>query len=81
MYRLCCATIDPEASSKVKWDVFVVLIVIYVAFVIPIQVAFNADTMAMNVVDVFVDLIFITDIWLNFRTGDLTRFLTLLHRR
>ena len=54
-----------------KWDIFVMILAIYNSFTIPIQFAFHLHSMDHPVyvlVDTFINVIFILDMLVNFRT-------------
>jgi hypothetical protein len=57
------------SSSKVIWDWFLLLFILYTASAVPFQFCFEYESTAMTVVDSLVDLFFLTDIVLNFHTS------------
>mmetsp|Transcript_16274 Transcript_16274/g.55407 ORF Transcript_16274/g.55407 Transcript_16274/m.55407 type:complete len:937 (-) Transcript_16274:8826-11636(-) len=70
--------IDPNGSFKRTWDWCVIILVVYIAVVIPYTAAFlfanedwnDKDSLrAFEVIDRFMDVVFILDIVLNFRTA------------
>ena len=61
--------ISEESRFRTRWDVFVVLLVIVTGIAIPIQIAFARDvTLGGSVLVYLLDLVFLVDIGLNFRT-------------
>mmetsp|Transcript_44297 Transcript_44297/g.140960 ORF Transcript_44297/g.140960 Transcript_44297/m.140960 type:complete len:872 (+) Transcript_44297:215-2830(+) len=82
MQRSACRwpieVIDPNGFFKRNWDWVVVLFVLYVAVAVPYEACFlnqskdwddNAVKISLTVVSYTLDIIFITDIILNFRTA------------
>jgi hypothetical protein len=64
--------LSPDGHFRQQWDLVQVPLLTYVAAVIPYRIGFSHDTEPGDigfVVDVFVDLFFIVDIYLNFRTA------------
>lgn len=57
---------------RVKWDIVIILLAVYNCLVIPYRISFNPpieNELLLNLVDIIVDLFFIVDIVLNFRTS------------
>jgi hypothetical protein len=68
--------IDPGSKAKVCWDAGTTLLLIYTLFEIPFRLAFVEASCAMdasNSFNLFVDLIFMTDIVISFNTGYIER--------
>uniref|UniRef100_A0A7S1CN86 Cyclic nucleotide-binding domain-containing protein n=1 Tax=Bicosoecida sp. CB-2014 TaxID=1486930 RepID=A0A7S1CN86_9STRA len=62
--------IAPDSELRRNWDLVSVAFIFMNALAIPFWVAFNAETpVAWQVLDVCVDIFFMLDIVLNFRTG------------
>jgi hypothetical protein len=64
--------IHPERRFRTSWDLLVLILLVYVALVIPIRIAFWIEIKPQDtafMVDVFSDAIFVLDILFNFRTG------------
>ena len=60
----------PTSTFRGFWDWFIIVLVLYNAVSIPLEIGFETSTpLAQQVVDVFVDVFFITDIVINFRTA------------
>ena len=64
-------TLHPEKLFRVSWDGIMLVLLLYIAVMVPIELgSFKLNqTKAHIVLDVLVDLLFIIDIGLNFRTG------------
>jgi voltage-gated potassium channel len=61
--------ISEESRFRTRWDVFVVLLVIVTGIAIPLQIAFVREvTLGGSVLVYLLDLVFLVDIGLNFRT-------------
>ena len=63
--------LHPEGPFRVCWDVFMLVLLLYVAVTVPLLTFFDdiEHTDVHILWDVVVDLLFISDIFLNFRTG------------
>lgn len=62
--------VNPTAGPKVKWDMFIMLLILYAAATVPIRVAFSADAEGfMWVVEASMSVIFLGDIALTFNTA------------
>ena len=62
--------IHPFNSTKLKWDVFVGLIVVFAVLIVPWKVGFNVPSTNMWIgLDIFADSIFLIDMILTFNTG------------
>ena len=60
----------PTSTFRGFWDWFIIVLVLYNAVSIPLEIGFETSTpLAQQVVDVVVDVFFITDIMINFRTA------------
>ena len=60
----------PNTQWRQLWDVVILCLVMYTAIVIPFQYAFNeGQSLAWFVVDSVVDVLFIADVFVNFRTA------------
>ena len=66
----------PMGSFRQKWDLFILVLLVYVAILTPLQIAFFdqdfanlQDWMGWFVMDLIVDVVFIADIVFNFRTA------------
>lgn len=60
-------------SDKIrrKWDILIITLALYTSVVIPLGIAFNFDTLdtvGFSIFDSIVDLIFMVDLLINFRT-------------
>ena len=64
--------ITPEGSFRHKWDIVQIVFLVYVAVAVPYRIGFSHDAMPWEgwfIFDMFVDLYFIADIILSFRTA------------
>ena len=66
----------PMGSFRQKWDVVILVLLVYVSIITPLQIAFFEqdfasleDWMGWFIMDLIIDAVFITDIVLNFRTA------------
>ena len=60
-----------QQPARTNWDLFVMLLAIYNSFSIPIFIAFNppaGENPGMVAIDFIIDMLFMCDIVLNFRT-------------
>jgi hypothetical protein len=65
------------SPNKTKWDLFVMLMATYNCFQIPLEVAFNPPGMGSGLLKFIsgtIDLIFVVDICVSFRTTVLSPF-------
>eukprot|EP01038_Epipyxis_sp_PR26KG_P004936 gene4936-6904_t len=60
--------VNPQGSYKVKWDLLIGLLIIYVVATTPIEIAFNADLIHSRPFGLLIDTMFLLDIILAFRT-------------
>ena len=64
--------ISETSKRRFYWDVFQVVLILYVVIVVPYRIVASIDPQPWEfafVVDVFVDVFFIVDIGLNFSTA------------
>ena len=62
--------IDPRNTSRLRWDFVIVLAVLYNCLVIPMRIGFGDDKFGpLSAVDLLIDLMFMSDIFVNFVTG------------
>ena len=63
--------LSPESSIRMFWDMFVGILVVYYTIIVPARIAFDnaspSDTETL--VDIGFNIVFIIDIFLNFRTA------------
>ena len=67
---------NPESRGKMYWDAMTTLLLIYTLFEIPFHMAFWETSCQMAAIDyfnLFVDVIFTTDIFVTFNTGFIDR--------
>ena len=71
-----CPVCNPEKAFRKRWDIAQVVALVYVAVLVPVRTGFaELDSMELKpfhfnwFLDAFVDLYFIVDIFVNFRTG------------
>ena len=64
---------DPRSTGRLRWDAVVVVCVLYNCLVLPFRIGFGDDEFGpLSVLELMVDFVFITDIFVNFRTGYFT---------
>ena len=64
---------DPRSTGRLRWDAVVVVCVLYNCMVLPFRIGFGDDEFGpLSVLELMVDVMFITDIFVNFRTGYFT---------
>ena len=61
-------------EERAGWDLFIMLLILWVVFATPMVVCFKQERSiwtgnVVAVLDLLVDLCFLLDIWLNFRTA------------
>jgi hypothetical protein len=66
--------LDPESGPKQAWDIFCLFLLLYCSFSIPFSIAFDDSDRAIaygsrEVFETLVDIVFMTDIFLNFVTA------------
>jgi hypothetical protein len=57
---------------RVKWDLLIMLLAIYNCFMVPVQFCFDpkfAESIYFTITDMLINLIFLIDILINFRTS------------
>ena len=62
----------PSINSRWYWDIIVVILLIFTVIVLPVSIAFYSEDQTEPVwltINSIVDILFITDIVINFRTG------------
>lgn len=63
---------DPDSDFSAAWDLSSVVFLVHVSFTVPLRVCFNVDINLWTLafwVELLVDLFFICDVILNFRTS------------
>ena len=63
--------IKAQGSNRLQWDLMIIVLAVYQALTIPISITFDPDELnspVIKTVDSLIDLVFIVDIVLNFRT-------------
>lgn len=72
-YRVYAFTFHPNKHPRKAWDIFLMALVLYSAFVTPYRAVFDrtpgADKLHQNTEDWIIDALFYFDIVLNFFTG------------
>ena len=67
-----CQPLNPNSSKRLVWDVLLVFLLLYVACIVPTRIAFDTSVQLWSELFWFesgVDMFFLCDIVLNFRTG------------
>mmetsp|Transcript_34141 Transcript_34141/g.44068 ORF Transcript_34141/g.44068 Transcript_34141/m.44068 type:complete len:456 (+) Transcript_34141:104-1471(+) len=64
---------DPQTPARISWDFFIIIpLLVYLSVVMPFKMCFNFDSKPMSIMflwELMIDIIFMCDIILNFRTG------------
>lgn len=59
----------PHTPSQVVWDIFVAILIVYGCLNIPLRIGFDLPTsLGQIITDSFIDIVFLSDIILSFRT-------------
>ena len=67
--------LSPQSSFRLGWDIFIAVVLAYVAIVEPLALGFSGfrhltrQGLPLGIINRIVDVIFICDLLLNFRTG------------
>lgn len=62
--------LEPEAGFRRRWDALIIMLIVYGCIVLPLRLTWGNGTMGpLFAVDLVIDCLFLTDIWLNFNTG------------
>jgi CRP-like cAMP-binding protein len=62
--------IRPDSDIRIAWDFFILVVLIYIALITPYNLGFEIeDQRVINIIEDAIDVIFMIDILLNFRTG------------
>ena len=67
--------IHPQGALRKKWDFLQIALLIYLALLVPFRIGFDQDTNPWEfffILDMFVDVYFIVDIYLSFKTAYVT---------
>ncbi len=61
---------DPRSNGRLRWDAGVVVCVLYNCLILPLRIGFGDDEFGpLSVLELMVDIVFISDIFVNIRTG------------
>jgi hypothetical protein len=64
--------IDPRGPFRTHWDLVLLVLLLYIAVATPVYVCFHVHYHVgdpLGIVEVFVTLVLLMDVYLNFRTG------------
>ena len=65
-----CCIVDPSATWKGRWDLLIMVLILYSAVTVPVHIGFNSDsTGAMWLLEMMMSLLFMADLVLTFRTA------------
>lgn len=68
--RRPCCVLRPQSPIRLGWDLVTLFLLLYIAIATPFQIGFSVDaTGFVFYLEKLVDVFFITDLMLNFRTG------------
>lgn len=59
----------PNNPYRIVWDWFLVVFVLWTCFTVPVQICFASSVSDFDVIDLLIDIFFICDLVLNFRTA------------
>ena len=68
----CSWFIHPDRGWRVYWDMYLLVLIIYVAICVPLRIGFDLEVVPWNtwfIIDAFADVSFLLDLVFNFRTG------------
>lgn len=76
LWRCWHHAFDPASKARIRWDTFMLALVVYSCFAVPYKTAFllesllrdHPDSLGMDIQDVIVDILFYIDLVLNFWT-------------
>lgn len=71
-WRGCWKVYDPASPNRQYWSLLVVIFLLYGMVEIPLRVGFEQDVVPWSAADLFnlfIDIFFLVDIFMNFRTG------------
>jgi hypothetical protein len=60
-----------SSKARLRWDIFIIILAIYNAITIPLDIAFNPSLLSsegITILESFIDLAFFVDLIINFRT-------------
>lgn len=60
--------IHPHSHFKFYWDMFIIGLSLINAIYVPVEIAFSIQTPSMEGINYFMDVVFVMDIFVNFRT-------------
>jgi hypothetical protein len=66
-----------SSPYRFLWDSFIILLALFKALVIPFEIAFNPGfmkTIGYEFIEYFIDVLFLIDILINFRTTILNKY-------
>jgi len=69
--RLLAFRFHPNKGFKLRWDLVIIILSIYNSIVLPLQFSipkYFADVKFFNIGDAIIDILFLLDIFINFRT-------------
>ena len=69
--KTCCPLIRAHSNFRFRWDLMIIALTLYITFTLPLQIAFKPDFLYGNAYEfseIAMDIIFIVDIIINFRT-------------
>lgn len=67
-----CCTISPDRPSRMAWEAFTMILVLYIAVIQPFRIGFDSYASSGSFIFYFewmIDIVFIIDLVINFRTG------------
>ncbi len=69
MRQLLWDVIDPRGSFRKHWDSLLLLAMAFLIIEVPFVTCFDVTYAPRDALGAVIDIYFVTDVWLNFRTG------------
>lgn len=63
--------INSNSKFRTRWDILIIVLSLWICFTLPVQIAFEPATLnglSNDVINYFADIVYIIDLFLNFRT-------------
>jgi CRP-like cAMP-binding protein len=64
-----CLIMRPDSPARMAWDLTLMVLLFYIALSLPYALGFAQDSTTLRTIDEVIDVIFMVDIVLNFRTA------------
>jgi hypothetical protein len=67
--KSCLPMFDPENEYRLKWDMVIMVFIVYNAIFVPITLCLGLEAESLTWIDNIADCFFIVDVFMSFRTG------------